>query len=398
MHSRNNSSIEAIEFGNWSELEPSHKFYFFGDHGVIPTVIFIGTLAVIGFFGNLQVLIVSFLKYKKKCTYVTYVRALAVIDFLTCVLHIPLEIVDFMYPYDFFSSLSCKLYRFNNSFLSMTSSFILLAIAVDRYRHVCHPFHVQRTVSMARKFILLCVVAGAIFSSPLFVIYGKHKIEVDFDKFAEECFISDTYFHTAYPVVYLAFLNILVVLVAIFLIYAYASIGVAIRRQERRRRTLITTYENHQNVARSSSQSIEDTDELPSIAGHFELSADLKRYRKRCSQKNKKRWSWNSRRFEVKKNTKISFLITLIFVLTYMLYVSLSFVVATRHGFRSSMSDIEITFYDLALRLIFLNNMCNPFIYGIFDDRFKSASKDLYRGMARCFLKRRCTKVSAYNY
>ncbi|KAK3103585.1 hypothetical protein FSP39_020358 [Pinctada imbricata] len=397
-----NNTTKYIGFeglGNWSTLIPAKKFFYPGDHGVIPTIIFVGTLAVVGFLGNLHVLLISFIKYTSRNTYITYIRALAIIDFLACAIHVPLELMDLYYPYDLFSSWSCKLFRFDNAFLFLSSSFILLAIAIDRYRHVCHPFRIQRTVSLARKFIALCIISALVFSSPLFAIYGLHKVEIDFDVFAEECYIQDNFQGTVYPIIYISVLYSLFVIIAIILIYTYASIGITMHRQEKRRVQLVRDIcdchfktdcmRSHDAKHTSRISIVQDITDSNGSACSRVSSGVLRRRRQR---------KWVFRRFEVRKTTKILFVVTLIFILSYLPFVTLSCIVLKYPHFRKSLNEAEITIYDIAMRLTFLNNVSNPFVYGIFDDRYKIASRDFLLDLIRCLTRRRRTKVANYKH
>ncbi|KAK7501837.1 hypothetical protein BaRGS_00006923 [Batillaria attramentaria] len=122
-------------------------------------VCMLSVLCIFGLCGNGLVLYV-FSSKGNKVTSTIFILALAWTDFITCVAVIPFTIasvaVDSHLRYDFV----CKAYNFLITCSVPLSAFIMVAIAVDRYFSICHPFLHAVTPKRARfTVIVLCFVA-----------------------------------------------------------------------------------------------------------------------------------------------------------------------------------------------------------------------------------------------
>ncbi|KAH3886774.1 uncharacterized protein LOC127865201 [Dreissena polymorpha] len=78
--------------------------------------------------------------------------------------------------------------------------------------------------------------------------------------------------------------------------------------------------------------------------------------------------------------TMIWFILTLIFVLTFIIHSGLSFLTTKEHVFKPQ----TLFWFLLFFRLYFVNNIINPMIYALLDKRFKGSCKSLW---LRCKLK-----------
>ncbi|XP_062568483.1 D(2)-like dopamine receptor isoform X2 [Saccostrea cucullata] len=137
---------------------------------VIPAIIFVAVLMVIGFIGNPAIIYFYGYKLRPTPSYM-FIVALAVFDFIACVVSMPMEIVDLVRFYTFENATACKILRFVNYFMAISSGLILLAIAVDRYRKICKPFGSQLSFKMA-KIIISCVLfASLCISWPSLLFY-----------------------------------------------------------------------------------------------------------------------------------------------------------------------------------------------------------------------------------
>lgn len=147
---------------------------------VLPVTIFIGILSVIGIFGNIVVIYVYYSKYPT-CNFRHFVIVLAGIDFISCVLLMPLEVVTlvkwFVFPYAWL----CKGKSFLNAFTVTSSSATLLLIAIDRFRKVCCPHGKQIQQSCALKLTILVLFLSLIPSSSDAVFWGLHSDVIEFN-------------------------------------------------------------------------------------------------------------------------------------------------------------------------------------------------------------------------
>lgn len=94
-------------------------------------VVFVSILMVLGVVGNLHVLLV-YLFYMKSSNHRVFILVLAVLDFSTCIIGMPFILVDLRHPLTFQSTGACKILRFINYFVAMSSFFLMLVIAIER--------------------------------------------------------------------------------------------------------------------------------------------------------------------------------------------------------------------------------------------------------------------------
>lgn len=122
-------------------------------------VVYLSVFAIVGVVGNALVLYV-FSNQKQKLTSTIFILTLAGTDFVTCLVTIPftigVELADFYVGYDSV----CKFYQFLVTMTVPFSAFVMVAIAVDRYLCICHPFLHVMTIKRAECIVAcLCVFA-----------------------------------------------------------------------------------------------------------------------------------------------------------------------------------------------------------------------------------------------
>lgn len=121
--------------------------------------VYLSFLSVLGTAGNALVLVVF---YRKKDRQVStfFILVLAIVDFSTCLVLIPctlfIEYHDFRISQDFL----CKSYMMLNGGMIHFSALIMVAIAVERYFSICHPFLRVLTLTRA-KYVLIGLATAA---------------------------------------------------------------------------------------------------------------------------------------------------------------------------------------------------------------------------------------------
>lgn len=141
----------------------------------------IGMLAVfsvIGVIGNALVLYV-FSNFKQKLTSTIFILTLAGTDFITCLITIPYTIIVEMLEYSLYYDIVCQIYQFLITTTIPFSAFVMVAIAVDRYLCICHPFRHAMTIRRA-EFIVAVLCAFAVMLGILCCLnYGVRDIYAD---------------------------------------------------------------------------------------------------------------------------------------------------------------------------------------------------------------------------
>lgn len=146
-----NVIVDIIQDGPPAEPDIS------SEEEITAIIIILCIFSVVGMLGNGLVLYV-FTRTVGKLTSTIFILALAITDFITCLLIIPFTVtgiyLEFMLTYD----LVCKVYQFLITCTVPLSAFIMVAIAVDRYICICHPFVHIMTVKRAKY--ILYILAG----------------------------------------------------------------------------------------------------------------------------------------------------------------------------------------------------------------------------------------------
>uniref|UniRef100_A0A0B7AEK0 G-protein coupled receptors family 1 profile domain-containing protein n=1 Tax=Arion vulgaris TaxID=1028688 RepID=A0A0B7AEK0_9EUPU len=144
---------------------------------LLPAIVYTAVLMIVGTVGNLLVLIVYRRNFLKSVTRM-FIYALAVLDLGNCLVTMPAELAILIRFTSFPDPIWCKVTRYLTYIFNGTSSFILIAIALDRYFKVCRPMRVYITV---RKAKIICVTAFCICATlaiPALIIYGELKLRI----------------------------------------------------------------------------------------------------------------------------------------------------------------------------------------------------------------------------
>ena len=147
--------------GNLTDQYPSFNTELYVVIGIL------SVLSAMGTAGNALVLYV-FSQKKDKLVSTLFIIVLALVDFITCLIVIPytmyMEYVDFHIKYD----VLCKVYQFLITSNIPFSALIMVAIAIDRYFCICHPF--LHAINIQRAKIM--IAALALFACGLGVVVG----------------------------------------------------------------------------------------------------------------------------------------------------------------------------------------------------------------------------------
>lgn len=131
---------------------------------LIPACIILGCVMLFGLSGNIFVLLFIWRK-AGRCIASFFILVLAFTDTLVC-LTIPFVIVELIRTYIFSYNILCQLYVFSKFFTALFSGFVLLTIAVYRYRRICRPLKGQLTLKGARITVISLTFPVLMFSLP----------------------------------------------------------------------------------------------------------------------------------------------------------------------------------------------------------------------------------------
>ncbi|XP_012945163.1 uncharacterized protein LOC101857687 [Aplysia californica] len=131
-------------------------------------------MSVVGIVGNALAIYV-FASLKQKLTSTIFILTLAGTDFITCLITIPYTITIEYLEYRVTVDAACKIYHFLITTTVPFSCVVIVAIAVDRYMCICHPFHHWMNIQRARIIIGVLAVIIFIFGGIVCMHYSIYK-------------------------------------------------------------------------------------------------------------------------------------------------------------------------------------------------------------------------------
>lgn len=362
----------------------------------IPVIVYMIILTIVGTFGNVLVCCVYCTKPTKTSSQF-FIIALAVFDILTCLIGMPTEVTDLRYPYMFYASEACKLLRFTESVTTIGSSFILIAVAVDRYLRICKLGR-QISVKIAKRLCVAAMLLGVLLSWPSILIFGRSSEEVHPGVVGIDCSTEDSMKHTVYPSLYYGFLGLLFVVNLTFFAVIYCQIGFQIWKQKKMK---IGNNNRNSDPSKSrtfSNSSTKETDPTDNTTGEqnsdpisTDMSSDhvtestpkkkLNHHRDRrissisvCSVKGAKK-----RQIKVTRTTVVLFAVTVAYVLSYLPFLILMVIRSVKKDFEDNLSPSGEVFYKFCVKSYFISNATNPLIYSFLNINFRRDANELLR-------------------
>ncbi|XP_050403605.1 cholecystokinin receptor [Patella vulgata] len=365
-----------------------------------PVISYIGILMIVGLVGNLLVLYVHLFKFKRSSTR-TFVVSLACFDVLSCAIAMPGEILDIRFGFDYPSAVCCKLLRSITSFCSISSGFTLMAVSYDRYRRICNPLKRQMGHKKASMMVFVASAASLFISWPLALLSGYKTVETNNPNITGiECSVSDNYRKSKFPLIYticlfLAFMSAFVVMTVF-----YSLIGRQVTKQSAFRKSVTSNRQRNRTISSNISDSDRNGHRIRKISSNsmggiaieenqysfenesdYSISYPSKRTLNRKSSlrsinKITKKMPDDNR---TRKITMMLFLISLVFLLSFMPHLILKAIQALNKGFAQSTTLAAVILYNIFVRSFLINSVSNAFIYGFCSPRFRKECKDLFK-------------------
>ncbi|XP_052774009.1 neuropeptide Y receptor type 4-like [Mya arenaria] len=382
---------------------------------VTPVTIFIGIETFLGFFGNLFVLYV-FIKRYHDCNFRYFVLCLAFLDFISTLTTMPGEIItqQFWYKYPF--PVVCKVKSFFNVFTVTGEALCLCIIAVERHRKVCAPFRWQ---IRPRQALILCGViycVAFVVSLPAWFLWGSQqdvRLYNGRNVTVTVCGKDSNYENSRQPLVFGTSLSVLFgqCLIVMLVLYILVARRLILGRPSAQRRHIscaptvsklsMSQRKSNQNTeisdesgftnsdvstrkgksttesSKTESRSLDDESEavdkdkvcVTDAETTCEDGALEVRHKQRIRRRRRDKANI------VRRKTYIMFVLTIIFIVTTILYLTLLAFISEE--ILKSLNIYEKTVYLFFFRLVFINHAINPFVYGCLDPKFKQILGDI---------------------
>ncbi|KAH3707886.1 hypothetical protein DPMN_067305 [Dreissena polymorpha] len=389
---------------------------------VLPVTIFIGFEVAVGFVGNLLVLYVFLFRYHT-CNFRYFVLCLALIDFISTLTTMPGEIFAQQNWYAYPFPVLCKVISFFNVYTVTGEAVCLYIIAVDRYLKICMPLGWQ---IRPRQALVLCGcihIVAVVMAIPVSFLWGVNSHTETYKNMSVNSTVCSGapygYVHTVEVIVW--FCNLIVFSMYIDVAKKLILGGSRFRRRTGSHRADFSTAQcsSTENALSSDNTRSEDgccstSDKLTKteldIKIDVEQSSNLSTkcnglssdvvikvedVRKvKTNKKNPGQVNSNSstlittaivhqKEHHVEQKTLIMLILTIIFIITVVLYLFLLKTISSSYHILQKMDNHAKAAYFFFFRLMFINHVINPIIYGCLDQQFKAVLLDVKHSILR---------------
>lgn len=195
---------------NHSEISMDGEFYRnqfnaeFSSRVVSVSIIF-GLTACVGFVSNLMVIYVYGVKYKR-CNFKYFLFVMGLIGLVQCTIMLPTQVAEMHYWFVFPTSWLCRVSAYVFGYTVIDCYFVLLLIALDRFRKVCRPYEWQIQPNTARNLCVMVSIASLVFALPPGIISGNHNFVTSYREVnvtVTVCATDDIYIDRNWAVMFL---------------------------------------------------------------------------------------------------------------------------------------------------------------------------------------------------
>lgn len=127
--------------------------------------------------GNSAVLAALLLSKSKKSRMNFFIMHLAFADLAVGLISVLTDIVWRLTVTWHAGNVACKIIRFMQVLVTYSSTYVLVALSVDRYDAITHPLNFSGSWKRARLFVTLAWLMSAVLSVPILVLYEERIVE-----------------------------------------------------------------------------------------------------------------------------------------------------------------------------------------------------------------------------
>ena len=390
----------------------------------IGVLIFCVAVMVVGILGNLLVLIIYKVKFKRTSAR-TYILALAGADLSVCIIGMPYHVLDLTMLLVYRYTYVCKVLSFLIGACTNSSIFILLVVGLDRYMKVCRPLKKQIVDFGDRRACLIAVATAIVLSIPNAILYGHSTVSTEIKGVTGvECFIDDNFVGESFAISYMGLIIIVFIMSLLYLMVIYGFICAKIYQQDKKdgemnlnkKKTGFCgclkqqgdnseteseksppgeiaisptqcTNKYEQTVTDHGISSGEGENAAKEGNGISNDPAENVTPKDRSRQKTKNKTSTGMIRHaaavdkekHTRKITLMMLTITAVFAISYLPFIIISILTTMLDDYWEDMGHVESVLSDLILRIYLVSNAANPIIYSFWDLRFRRGCLALFR-------------------
>ncbi|XP_037924362.1 cardioacceleratory peptide receptor [Hermetia illucens] len=127
--------------------------------------------------GNSAVLVTLFMNKNRKSRMNFFIKQLAIADLFVGLLNVLTDIIWRITVSWRAGNSACKIIRFLQVCVTYASTYVLVALSIDRYDAITHPMNFSGSWQRARRLVACAWVVSAVFSAPMLFLYEEKIIE-----------------------------------------------------------------------------------------------------------------------------------------------------------------------------------------------------------------------------
>ncbi|XP_052830325.1 orexin receptor type 2 [Octopus bimaculoides] len=326
-------------------------------------IMYLGISTALGAIGNCFVSYIYYYKFDETATHM-FIVALSVCDFLTSIIGIPMDIVVLHYSYTFDSDITCRVIRYVVAIAVINSALIVFVIAIDRYILICRPLKQNISVKNSKQILAFFTIFTVVVSIPAIFVHGKqNKMVKRCGNIGKECTLFPYINGTMHPLAYYSFVLTVSCCMLIILLIIYSLIGMRIWKIYKAKKNKANQFREAFTTRTISKPEGQFTDSSSSE----KRSTSFVRLRKQS--------------MPPARSNLIFFIITLVWIIAYIPhFVGVLWKLLVK-DFEVVASDKELVINKLLTYSLYLSSSLNPYIYGLFNRRFRNELLALFRNL-----------------
>ncbi|CAH2269113.1 jg17329 [Pararge aegeria aegeria] len=169
------SELNGTLYGNYTKnVTRINKFYFY--QGTQLAILWVLLAAIVA--GNATVVLALFLTKARKSRMNFFIMQLAIADLWVGLISVLPDLVHRITISWYAGSVMCKLMKYLQGVVTYSSTYVLVALSVDRCDAITHPMRFTGSWRRARALIVGAWVLSFLFCMPMLILFDEANIQV----------------------------------------------------------------------------------------------------------------------------------------------------------------------------------------------------------------------------
>ncbi|XP_061184399.1 nematocin receptor 2-like [Saccostrea echinata] len=318
-----------------------------------------------GVVGNLTVLIIYSTKMHSKQDDRYFIPFLAGVDFVGCVVSTSEILIENNEPYKYPGNFTCKSLHMSACASIVSSTFMLLVIAIQRYQKICRTFGFQMNLSFKRIAASLIISLACGFALPITFLYGIVEVyhpTKNITGFRCGPVPNTDTFREIYQGIIITAEASSVICMSVL----YALVGYTLVKKMKYPKKSTHSVALKSIPSSKVEKSTEETETFDTITETKTIENMESKKKSKCPPKTKR-----SKGLTGKQYSLMFMVISLVSILCFFPPWIFMILETQDKTFWNHLSFQEAQVFNIIRGMFILNFVVNPFIYGFFDSKFR---------------------------